>query len=58
MKQGIQWMQDKIYEAGSKRGAKKKKSYKNAETQKQDESESVGIDSLEETTIEQEEEIT
>ena len=58
LKQGIQWMQDKIYEAGSKRGAKKKKSYKNAETQKQDESESVGIDSLEETTIEQEEEIT
>ena len=56
LKQGVEWVQDKIYEAGSKRVQKKEKSGKN--TREQEDIGIMEIKQLEETNIEKEEELT
>lgn len=56
MKQGIDWIQDKIYEVGSKRVQKKEDSHK--KVQKQEEIENIDMVQLKETKTVKEEEIT
>ena len=56
LKQGIDWIQDKIYEVGSKRVQKKEDSHK--KVQKQEEIENIDMVQLKETKTVKEEEIT